>query len=139
MIQDAKNDKQFENDRMRWASNFKGFILFLFRLVIIVGICYVILGPVIGIISSSFFSDADSYNPMVYMIPQEPTLYRYELASKYLDYFKAMISNLLWRLWSMPVRQSRSSKLKLQILSLPLPACSCRLPTESPRCTASPS
>ena len=96
MIQDAKNDKQFANDRMRWASNFKGFILFLFRMVIIVGICYVILGPVIGIISSSFFSDADSYNPMVYMIPQEPTLYRYELASKYLDYFKAMISSLLY-------------------------------------------
>ena len=58
MIQDAKNDKQFENDRMRWASNFKGFILFLFRLVIIVGICYVILGPVIGIISGSKRKDA---------------------------------------------------------------------------------
>lgn len=44
IIEDAKNDRQFANDRMRWVSNFKGFILFLFRLVIIVGICYVILG-----------------------------------------------------------------------------------------------
>lgn len=96
IIQDAKNDRQFANDRMRWASNFKSFILFLFRLVIIIGICYVILGPVIGIISSSFFSDADSYNPMVYMIPQDPTLYRYELASKYLDYAKSMASSLIY-------------------------------------------
>lgn len=96
IIQDVRDDKQFANDRMRWASNIKGFILFLFRLVIIVGICYVILGPVIGIISSSFFSDADSYNPMVYMIPQEPTLYRYELASKYLDYVRTMLSSLLY-------------------------------------------
>ncbi len=96
IIQNVRDDKQFANDRMRWASNIKGFILFLFRLVIIVGICYVILGPVIGIISSSFFSDADSYNPMVYMIPQEPTLYRYELASKYLDYARTMLSSLLY-------------------------------------------
>lgn len=30
------------------------------------------------------------------MIPQEPTLYRYELASKYLDYFKSMTNSLLY-------------------------------------------
>lgn len=96
IIQDAREDKQFANDRMRWMSNFKNFLLFLFRLVIIVGICYVILGPVFGIISSSFFSDADSYNPMVYMIPQEPTLFRYELSSKYLSYTKTLINSLLY-------------------------------------------
>ena len=94
-IQSMKEDTQFANDRLRWISNIKGFILGIFRLAIILGICYVILGPVIGIISSSFFSDADSYNPMVYLIPQEPTLYRYELAIKYLDYWKTMGSSLL--------------------------------------------
>lgn len=97
-IQSMKEDTQFANDRLRWISNIKGFILGIFRLAIILGICYVILGPVIGIISSSFFSDADSYNPMVYLIPQEPTLYRYELAIKYLDYWKTMGSSLLYSL-----------------------------------------
>ena len=58
------SDTQFANDRKRWASNIKKFILGLFKLVIIVGICYVILGPVIGIISSSFFSNEDYYNTL---------------------------------------------------------------------------
>ena len=56
-IQSMKDDTQFANDRLRWAGNVKGFVLVIFRLAIILGICYVILGPVIGIISSSFFSD----------------------------------------------------------------------------------
>jgi len=98
MYQDMKTDTQFANDRKRWASNIKKCILGLFRLVIIVGICYVILGPVIGIISSSFFSDADNYNTMVYLIPQDPTLERYELAIKYLNYGKTMVSSLLYSL-----------------------------------------
>ncbi len=99
-----KNDTQFANDRKRWASNIKNFILGLFKLVIIVGICYVILGPVIGIISSSFFSDSDAYNPMVYLIPQEPTLERYKIAIEYLNYGKTMTASLLYSLTLMLVQ-----------------------------------
>ncbi|MBQ2935483.1 MAG: carbohydrate ABC transporter permease [Lachnospiraceae bacterium] len=99
-----KSDTQFANDRKRWASNMKKFILGLFKLVIIVGICYVILGPVIGIISSSFFSDSDTYNPMVYLIPQEPTLERYKIAIEYLNYGKTMTASLLYSLTLMLVQ-----------------------------------
>lgn len=99
-----KSDTQFANDRKRWASNVKKFILGLFKLVIIVGICYVILGPVIGIISSSFFSDSDTYNPMVYLIPQEPTLERYQIAIEYLNYGKTMTASLLYSLTLMLVQ-----------------------------------
>lgn len=97
-------DTQFTNDRKRWASNCKKFILGLFKLVIIIGICYVILGPVIGIVSSSFFSNADNYNTMVYVIPQEPTLERYELAVKYLAYGKTVTSSLLYSLSLMMIQ-----------------------------------
>lgn len=97
-IQSMKEDTQFANDRLRWVSNIKNFILGLFRLAIIVGICYVILGPVIGIISSSFFSDADRYNPMVYLIPQEATLERYKIAMQYLNYWKTLGGSLLYSL-----------------------------------------
>lgn len=103
-IENLKADKQFANDRIRWMNNLKGFILGLFRLVIIVGICYVILGPIIGIISSSFFSDADSYNPMVYLIPQEPTLERYKIAMQYLNYWKTMGTSLIYSLTLMVVQ-----------------------------------
>ena len=41
------------------------------------GISYVILAPVIGLVASSFFSNADAYNPMVFTIPMAPTLERY--------------------------------------------------------------
>lgn len=99
-----KSDTQFANDRKRWASNIKKFILGLFKLVILVGICYVILGPVIGIISSSFFSDSDTYNPMVYLIPQEPTLERYKIAIEYLNYGKTMTASLLYSLTLMLVQ-----------------------------------
>ncbi|MDE6847281.1 MAG: carbohydrate ABC transporter permease [Lachnospiraceae bacterium] len=99
-----KADKQFANDRIRWMNNIKGFILGLFQLVIIVGICYVILGPILGIISSSFFSDADNYNPMVYLIPQEPTLERYKIAMQYLDYWKTMGASLLYSLSLMVIQ-----------------------------------
>lgn len=95
---DMKADTQFANDRKRWMSNTKGFILGLFKLIIIVGICYVILGPVIGMISKSFFSNADNYNPMVYLIPQEPTLERYAVSMKYLNYWQTMTSSLLYSL-----------------------------------------
>lgn len=102
--QDLMEDTQFANDRKRWVSNCKKFILGLFKLVIIIGICYVILGPVIGIVSSSFFSNADNYNTMVYIIPQEPTLERYELALKYLVYGKTVTSSLLYSLSLMMIQ-----------------------------------
>lgn len=102
--QEYVSDTQFANDRKRWVSNAKKFILGLFKLVIIVGICYVILGPVIGIISSSFFSNADYYNTMVYLIPQEPTLERYKLALQYLDYAKVVTSSLIYSLTLMIIQ-----------------------------------
>jgi multiple sugar transport system permease protein len=103
-IQEIRNDSQFANDRQRWIGNGKGFILGLLRLVLIVGICYVILGPIIGIVSSSFFSNADNYNPMVYLIPQEPTLERYTMAIKYLNYSRTMVASLLYSLTLMLIQ-----------------------------------
>lgn len=97
-LERLKADKQFANDRIHWMNNAKSFVLGLFQCIIIVGICYVILGPIFGIVSSSFFSDADNYNPMVYLIPQEPTLERYSMAAEYLDYGKTMVASLLYSL-----------------------------------------
>lgn len=99
-----KADRQFANDRIRWANSAKAFLLGLFQFIIIVGICYVILGPILGIISSSFFSDADNYNPMVYMIPQEPTLGRYKMSMQYLNYWKTMGSSLLYSVSLMAIQ-----------------------------------
>ena len=85
------------NDKKSKAFNTaKGFILSLFRTVIIIGISYVILAPVIGIISNSFFSTQDSINPMVFTIPISPTLERYAMAIKYMDYLPILGRTLLY-------------------------------------------
>ncbi len=97
-------DMQLENEKKKIISMIKNFLFSLFRLIVIVGICYVILGPIIGIISSSFFSDADAYNPMVYLLPQAPTLERYKLAILRLDYWKTVSKSLLYSLSLMVIQ-----------------------------------
>jgi multiple sugar transport system permease protein len=68
----------------------------LFRIFLIVGISYVILGPIIGITASSFFSSEDRYSPVVYMIPQDPTLGRYSAAITITNYWTVMRNMLFY-------------------------------------------
>ena len=75
-LQNLRDDKQFANDRRKAARVSKKVILGLFKAVVLIGISYLILSPLIGMISSSFFSDSDRYNPMVYLFPANPTLER---------------------------------------------------------------
>ncbi|GHV05656.1 transporter [Clostridia bacterium] len=93
-VRATTSSRTFNNERQRIIQGGKGWMMSILRLILIVGISYVILGPMIGIVSSSFFSDADKYNPVVYMIPQDPTVMRYELAIKRLDYWAVLLRNL---------------------------------------------
>jgi ABC-type maltose transport system permease subunit len=86
-----KLDTQFANDRKKAIVMLKHFLFGLFRAVVLIGISYVILSPVFGIIASSFFSDADNYNPMVFLIPQEPTLERYQIAMENMKYSSTVL------------------------------------------------
>jgi len=104
VIRHMKEDKQFANDRKKVITKSKSFLFTLFRLVIIVGICYVIIGPLIGIISKSFFSQEDSYNPMVYLFPIAPTLERYQKAIARLNYWKVLLNALVYVLTLMALQ-----------------------------------
>ena len=90
------NETTALNERQAISNGIKGFLMMLFRLTIIIGVCYVIMGPVFGIIANSFFSNKDAYNPMVYLIPQNPTLERYEMAIKIMDYVPTMLKSLAY-------------------------------------------
>lgn len=70
----------------------------LLRAAILIGVGYVILSPVIGIIVNSISSNKDAYNPMVFVLPQFPTLERYALAIERLNYFPTMLRDLLYTL-----------------------------------------
>lgn len=95
-LKQITSDPKFMNSRKGLVSSFKSLILRIFSLIIIAGICYVILAPVIGMVVSSFMSDSDAYNPMVYLIPQQPTLEKYKLAWERMDYLPTMARDLLY-------------------------------------------
>lgn len=81
-----------------FLNNIKKFILILARIAILVGVSYVILSPIIGFLANSFSSDKDAYNPMVFVLPQYPTLEKYSLAILRLDYFPTIARDLLYTL-----------------------------------------
>ena len=91
-----RNSSAYTNRRDRTLTGMKNFALGLFRLIVITGISYVILAPVINIIANSFFSRQDSINPMVFTIPISPTLDRYTMAIKYLDYLPVLGNTILY-------------------------------------------
>ena len=84
------------NERQAIVNSVKGFLMGLFRFLIIVGVCYVIIGPVLGIVANSFFSNKDAYNPLVYLIPQNPTLERYQMAIQIMDYVPTVLRSLAY-------------------------------------------
>lgn len=92
------NEATALNEKQAIANSAKNILMGLFRLIIIVGVCYVILAPVFGMIANSFFSNKDAYNPMVYLLPQDPTLERYQTSIKILDYLPTMANSLIYSL-----------------------------------------
>jgi len=81
-----RNSPRYEDRKGAAVKKSKNLLMTILQIILIVGIAYVILSPVIGIISQSFFSDSDSANPMVFTIPMQPTLERYEGAWTELKY-----------------------------------------------------
>lgn len=104
LIESIKNDKKFANNRKKYITKTKNFLFWLFRITVLIGISYVILGPLIGIVANSFFSDSDKTNPMVYIIPQAPTLERYRLSFLRLDYVKVLSQTLFYDLSIMVIQ-----------------------------------
>ncbi len=103
-MESMRADKQFANDRRKAARISKKVILGLFKAVVLIGISYLILSPLIGMISNSFFSDNDLYNPMVYLFPMEGTLERYSVSIKVMNYGKVLFNTLLYDLSLMMVQ-----------------------------------
>ncbi len=91
-----RNSPRYEDRKGAVVKKSKGLLMTILQIVLIVGISYVILSPVIGIVAQSFFSDTDSANPMVFTIPINPTLERYEGAFTELNYLSTLASTLLY-------------------------------------------
>ena len=84
-----RNSPRYEDAKGGVVKKGKNLLMTILQIILIVGISYVILSPVIGIVAQSFFSDADSANPMVYTIPIEGTL-------EQMDYFRTLGNTLIY-------------------------------------------
>lgn len=90
-MQDADARKSLGND-------IKNIALVILKAAIIVGVSYVILSPVIGMVVNSFSSDMDAVDPMVFVLPKNPTLERYSLAALRMNYLPTMARDLVYTL-----------------------------------------
>lgn len=77
-------------------SDIKGLVLKIFRAMILIGVGYVILSPVIGMVVNSISSTKDAVDPMVFIFPKAPTLEKYKLVLERLSYFKTIGKDLLY-------------------------------------------
>lgn len=98
MIAKAKKVLSDPDQTKSFLNSVKNFLVNLLRAAILIGVGYVILSPVIGIIVNSISSNKDAYNPMVFVLPQFPTLEHYALAIERMNYFPTMLRDLLYTL-----------------------------------------
>lgn len=86
------------DQRKSLGNDIKKIALAVLKAAILIGVGYVILSPVIGMLVNSFSSDMDAVDPMVFILPKDPTLERYSLAALRLNYFPTMARDLIYTL-----------------------------------------
>lgn len=89
---------QDPDQRKSLGNDIKNIALIILKAAIIIGVGYVILSPVIGMLVNSFSSDTDAVDPMVFVLPKNPTMERYSLAAKRLNYLPTMARDLIYTL-----------------------------------------
>ncbi len=94
----TKKKKLSELDKKIIQGQVKNFFLTLGKAAILVGVAYVIISPLIGMIVKSIASSEDIYNPMMFILPADPGLDKYQLVITRMDYFKTMGRDLLYTL-----------------------------------------
>lgn len=81
-----KKDRRFSLSSIIWP---------IFRFILLLGLCYVIISPFLQKISAMFMSVSDLQNPTVWMIPINPTFDNIVRVIKYGDYIPAFLNSLL--------------------------------------------
>lgn len=97
-VKKLKVSMQDPDQRKSLGNDIKNIALVILKAAIIIGVGYVILSPVIGMLVNSFSSDTDAVDPMVFVLPKNPTLERYALAAKRMNYLPTMAKDLIYTL-----------------------------------------
>ena len=89
-----KNDQQLANDKLKLKKTAKKFVLTLFSLIVLIGISYIILSPLIEIVTHAFFSDSDASDPMVYIIAKHPSFEKIKIVAKTISYGSMLLKTV---------------------------------------------
>ena len=65
------------------------------RFILLFGMCFLILQPILNKISVSFMTEQDLYNPIVTNIPEHFTTANYKMASDVMSYPKALVNSII--------------------------------------------
>lgn len=95
-----------ERNKLYWERNRKsqGYLLkksikrgtvSVCRFILLFGMCFLILQPILNKISISFMAEEDLYNPMIISIPEHVTADNYKLAATFMDYGKTLVNTLI--------------------------------------------
>lgn len=95
-IQRIRTDKTFNNKKGKVISTLKNLLINIVKWSIIIGISYVILGPIIIMITNSFFTADDLYNPVVLLIPEQGTLQNYVVSFGRMAYLKTLLQTMIY-------------------------------------------
>ena len=96
----VKHDKSFwERNRLSGGVVLKNKVMAVFvsltRFILLFGLCFLILQPILNKISVSFMTEHDLYNPIVINIPEQFTTENYLLAGKLMSYNKAVVNSFV--------------------------------------------
>ncbi len=94
LFTDAKQEVADPYRRNAYFKKLKKFLVSLLSFLVILGVSYVIIAPVIGMFVNSISSDKDAYDPIMFIFPNYPTLEKYELVIKRMDYWKTIGRNM---------------------------------------------
>lgn len=72
-----------------------GYGLSICRFVLLFGLCFLILQPILNKISVSFMTESDLYDPVVISIPQHFTTNNYRLAGAIMKYSQGLVNSLV--------------------------------------------
>ncbi|MFD0710709.1 carbohydrate ABC transporter permease [Paenibacillus sp. GCM10027626] len=75
---------------LKWKNKPKEWLWIVFRTVLVAGICFVIIYPLLLKVSVAFKAEEDIYNPTVFLIPEHFTLDNIKLAAHVMDYFSTL-------------------------------------------------
>jgi len=67
----------------------------LIRMLMLFGMCFLILQPILNKISISFMAEEDLYNPMVIAIPENFSTGNYQLAAQFMSYGESFFNTLI--------------------------------------------